>query len=178
MDERALLLLGILMVHSQHGYQMNEFIEINLSRVTDMKKSTAYATLDRLADAGYVDVHAEQAGKRPIRKVYAITDKGRDHFLKLLRENLAEADEMKFSSDIGMMFLDHIPFEESLPLLEDRLQKLKTQIQIHESAPQHGFGFGVDLAMEHHLVHLKADYDWLMVAMQRLRASHADENSR
>lgn len=174
MDERALLLLGILMVHSQHGYQINEFIEMNLSRVTDMKKPTAYATLDRLAEAGYVDVHAEQAGKRPTRKVYAITGKGREHFLKLLRENLAQADEMKFSSDVGMMFLDHIPFEESLPLLQERLQKLKIQIQIHESAPQHGFGFGVDLAMEHHLVHLKADYAWLDSTIERLRSSYVD----
>lgn len=52
MDERALLLLGMHMVHSQHDYQINEFIEMNLSRVTNLKKSTACATLDRLADAG------------------------------------------------------------------------------------------------------------------------------
>ena len=30
MDERALLLLGILRGQSQHGYQINEFIERNL----------------------------------------------------------------------------------------------------------------------------------------------------
>jgi DNA-binding PadR family transcriptional regulator len=51
MDERALLLLGVLRVQSQHGYQINEFIERTLGRVTDMKKPTAYAILERLSAA-------------------------------------------------------------------------------------------------------------------------------
>ena len=173
MDERALLLLGILMAQSQHGYQINEFIEKNLSRVTDMKKSTAYATLDRLSDAGYVEMHAQQEGNRPVRKVYAITPEGSVHFLNLLRANLAKADEMNFASDIGMMFLDHLPYQETLPLLQDRLRQLKAQIELYQSAPQHGFGFGVDFAVEHHLVHLKADYQWLGSVIQRLRENHS-----
>jgi hypothetical protein len=32
-DERILLLLGLLTTQSQHGYQINEFIEHNLGRV-------------------------------------------------------------------------------------------------------------------------------------------------
>ena len=76
MDERALLLLGMLRAQSQHGYQINEFIERNLSRVTDMKKPTAYAILDRLARDGYVRVHSEQEGNRPPRNVYYLTVNG------------------------------------------------------------------------------------------------------
>ncbi|HYB01600.1 MAG TPA: hypothetical protein VED37_15385 [Ktedonobacteraceae bacterium] len=43
MDERMLLLLGLLKAQSQHGYQINEFIEHNLKRMIDMKRSTAYS---------------------------------------------------------------------------------------------------------------------------------------
>lgn len=169
MEERALLLLGILMVHSQHGYQINEFIEMNLRRVTDMKKPTAYATLDRLADAGYVDVHTEKAGKRPTRKIYSITPQGEKYFFELLRTNLAQADKMNFGSDIGMMFVDHLPYDEALTLLEKRKQQLSLEIELHEGAPEHGFGFGVNFAMEHHLVHLKADFEWLSSVIERLK---------
>ena len=168
MDERALLLLGLLMAQSQHGYQINEFIERNLSRVTDMKKSTAYATLDRLCEAGFVDVHSEQEGNRPPRKVYAITTTGQVRFLELLRLNLSQTDRMNFASDIGMMFLDHLPHQESLELLRERLGLLKAQVDVLQMAPQHGFGFGVDFAVEHHLVHLKADYEWLSSVIHRL----------
>lgn len=167
-DERALLLLGILMAQSQHGYQINEFIEKNLSRVTDMKKPTAYATLDRLADAKYVETHVEQEGNRPPRKVYAITPSGVNHFMNLLRANLAQIDRMNFSSDIGMMFLDHLTRKESIPLLQERLDRLKREIELYESAPKHGFGVGVDYAVEHHLVHLKADFAWVQSVIDRM----------
>jgi DNA-binding PadR family transcriptional regulator len=76
-DERALLLLGVLMTQSQHGYQINDFIENRLCRIADMKKATAYAQLDRLHGGGMVDIEIEQVGNRPPRKVYTITDAGR-----------------------------------------------------------------------------------------------------
>ncbi|HET8628279.1 MAG TPA: PadR family transcriptional regulator, partial [Thermomicrobiales bacterium] len=76
-DERALLLLGVLMTQSQHGYQINDFIERTLCNVTAMKKPTAYLILDRLAAAGHVSVRSEQQGNRPPRKVYTVTDSGR-----------------------------------------------------------------------------------------------------
>lgn len=169
MDERELLLLGLLNVQSQHGYQMNEFIERNLSRVTNMKKPTAYALLERLGQAGYVEMRAEQEGKRPPRKVYSITSSGEELFLRLLRENLARAERMTFAGDVGLMFLDHLPRQEALDLLRQRLKNLKAQISAHEQAPRHEHGLGVDLAVEHLLVLLRAEHDWLLSTILRLQ---------
>ncbi len=174
-DERSLLLLGLLLVQSQHGYQLNEFIERNLSRVTDMKKSTAYATLDRLCDAGFVDKHMEQEGNRPPRKVYAMTSAGKQHFYDMLRENLSHADQMNFASDIGMMFLDHLSRKEVLKLLESRLHQLQTQVDAYASAPKHRYGLGVDFAIEHHLVHLRADVTWLHSIIHRIKEDESDD---
>ena len=85
MEQRSLILLGLLMGQSQHGYQINEFIERNLSTVTDMKKPTAYATLDKLSQNGYIDIQLEQEGNRPTRKVYSINDSG-NLFLSIIIE--------------------------------------------------------------------------------------------
>jgi len=169
LDERELLLLGILKVQSQHGYQINEFIERNLSRVTDMKKPTAYALLERLSQAGYVEVRSEQEGKRPPRKVYSITPSGERVFIDLLRENLARAERMTFAGDVGLMFLDHLPQAEALDLLRQRLSHLKEQISAHERAPRHEHSQGVDLAMEHILMLLRAEQTWLTATIQRLQ---------
>lgn len=173
MDERALLLLGILRAQSQHGYQVNEFIERNLSRVTDMKKATAYAILDRLSQGGYVSVQSEQAGNRPPRKVYTITLSGEDLFLQLLRENLCSFDSSAIAGDIGLMFLDELPRDDALSCLEKRLDKLDQQIAIYEQAPPHGHGLGVDLALDHVLHLLRADRDWLARAIERLGSSES-----
>lgn len=169
MDERELLLLGILSVQSQHGYQINEFIERNLSRVTVMKKPTAYALLERLCQAGYVEARSEQAGNRPQRKVYSITPSGKQLFLSLLRDNLAHAERLTFAGDVGLMFLDELPREEALDLLRQRLASLGEQISVYEQAPKHEHGLGVDLALEHILVLLRAERDWLGATIQRLQ---------
>jgi DNA-binding PadR family transcriptional regulator len=170
-DERELLLLGILSVQSQHGYQINEFIERNLSRVTDMKKPTAYALLERLGQAGYVEVRSQQEGKRPPRKVYSITSAGKQLFLDLLRDNLAHAERMTFAGDVGLMFLDHLPREEALDLLRLRLKRLGEQISVYEQSPRHEHSLGVDLAMQHILVLLRAEQGWLAATIERLQAA-------
>lgn len=171
MDERALLLLGILKAQSQHGYQINEFIERNLSRVTDMKKATAYAVLDRLSRGDYVSVRSEQAGNRPPRKVYTITAAGEELFLRLLRENLCRADSLARAGDIGLMFLDELPHDDVLTCLRERLIRLDQQIEAYEQAPSHGHGSGVDLALDHVRHLLGADRAWLASAIDRLAAA-------
>jgi DNA-binding PadR family transcriptional regulator len=170
MDERNLLLLGILKAQSQHGYQINEFIEKNLSHVTDMKKSTAYTLLDRLSDAGLVSMQQDQEGNRPPRKVYSITQAGENEFNALLKGILSKSDRLLFPGDIGLMFMDHLPISETVSCLEERLEQVDEQLQAHESAPGHGFGVGVDLAMAHHIAILRAESEWLHQVVERLKS--------
>jgi DNA-binding PadR family transcriptional regulator len=169
MDERALLLLGILRAQSQHGYQINEFIERNLSRVTDMKKPTAYAILDRLSRDGYVQMRTEQEGNRPPRKVYSITPKGEQAFEDLLRTTLAHADRFSAPGDIGLMFLAHLPPAEAIVLLEQRLADLAGQRASYERAPRHEYDLGARLAIERILLHMETERLWLADAIALLR---------
>lgn len=168
MDERSLLLLGLLKMQSQHGYQINEFIEKNMARVTDMKKATAYAILDRLSDAGYITVHSEQEGNRPPRKVYSITPTGEEQFFALLRTNLSEADPMLFPSSIGLMFLDHLPRPDVVACLNARLAAVEERIASFERAPKHRYNLGASLAVEHLLTLMQADRDWLVRTLEQL----------
>lgn len=162
------MLLGILKVQSQHGYQINEFIERNLHAVTDMKKATAYATLDRLSTLGHVDVQIERVGNRPPRRVYAITAAGERHFQELLRTNLAGAERMSASGMVGLMFVDHLPREEAAALLRQRVVELTSAIESYAQAPAHPDQVGVDLAVSRQLALLRADRNWLAAAIGRL----------
>ncbi|HEX2347799.1 MAG TPA: PadR family transcriptional regulator [Ktedonobacterales bacterium] len=175
MDERTLLLLGMLRIESQHGYQLNEFIEHNLGRVTDMKKPTAYALLDRLEQAGAINSRLEQEGNRPPRKVYAITEQGRQLFVRLLSETLASAEPYVIAGDVGLMFLDALPLEDALKLLEQRLQTVRAQVAEIEHVPAHHMGLGVDLVIEHQAALLRADEAWLTQLIARLQAQPAKE---
>ena len=175
MDERALLLLGILRAQSQHGYQINEFIERNLSRVTDMKKPTAYAILDRLSRDGYVQMRTEQEGNRPPRKVYSITPKGEQAFEDLLRKTLARSDRFSAPGDIGLMFLTELPGAEAVTLLEQRLADLDEQRASYKRAPRHDYDLGARLAIERILLHLEAERGWLTDTITMLRETSDSE---
>jgi DNA-binding PadR family transcriptional regulator len=177
MDERTLLLLGMLRIESQHGYQLNEFIEHNLGRITDMKKPTAYSLLDRLEQSGAIDSRLEQEGSRPPRKVYTITAQGQQLFTRLLRETLAEAAPYIIAGDVGLMFLDALPLDEVIALLQQRLDAVRKQLDGISHIPAHNIGLGVDLAIEHQLVLLRADEVWLTDLIQRLPARSATARS-
>jgi DNA-binding PadR family transcriptional regulator len=174
MDERTLLLLGILRVQSQHGYQINEFIERSLGRVTDMKKPTAYALLDRLSQGGYIAVHTEQEGGRPPRKVYTITPAGERLYFELLRAQLAEPNREPAAGGIALLFLDDLAEGERIALLRQRMAKLEELIAGCERAPKHEHGLGVDLAIEQQVYLLRAEHEWLsVVLLPRLEQAQA-----
>jgi DNA-binding PadR family transcriptional regulator len=174
MDERELLVLGLLKSQRQHGYQINEFIEKNLGRVSDMKKATAYAILKRLNKAGYVEVSHEQEGNRPPRQVYTITPLGEKKFDGLLRFSLANHDQVTPAGDIGLMFLDHLPKEEVTACLRERLHKLEELLSWFEASPAHGHGIGVDLSNRHRIALLRCDRDWLSQAIKDIEEDHGN----
>jgi DNA-binding PadR family transcriptional regulator len=167
-DDRALLLLGVLMTQSRHGYQINEFIERQLCDVVTMKKPTAYALLDRLAGDGFISVHVEQEGNRPPRKVYTITSAGRELFDGLLKTNLSSLDSPVFADDIGLMFLNHLPQDQVVELLRKRLELLEGVLENTVEVPPHSGMLTVHIALDHVMTLRRADRDWMIATIARM----------
>ena len=176
MDHHALLLLGLLKNQAQHGYQLNDFIEKNLARVTNLKKPTAYALLERLRESGLVEAKLEQEGNRPPRKVYALTQTGEAEFLGLLRTELSRAEPISSPESAALMFMTELELPERIKCLETRLGQLKTHIANLEQVPVHKST--VNLALERQLVLLKADHDWLEQVLNNLKSNQKSRVSK
>lgn len=174
-DERALLLLGVLMDQSQHGYQVNDFIERRLARVYPMKKPTAYAILDRLEAAGAITVQVEQTGNRPPRKVYTITPAGRSLFQALLEANLRQFDEPASGGDIGLIFLSRLDRAIALDALRERLDRLDASLADLRGPVSGGHHehLRLDLAYDRARMLREAERDWLRDTIIRLEAEPA-----
>jgi DNA-binding PadR family transcriptional regulator len=167
-DHNALLLLGLLRTQSQHGYQLFDFIERNLSRFTNLKKPTAYAMLDRFHKDGLVDVRIEQEGNRPPRKVFELTPTGQARFLELLERTLSNVAVQNTTGDVGLMFLDQLEPSQQRECLEARLTELQARVETLESVPEHAHSTSVNHAIEHQLTLLRADRDWHAQLIARL----------
>ena len=162
--ERQLLLLGVLRAQKMHGYQLNEFLERRYDFITDLKPSTAYYLLDKLATDGYVQMHYEQVGKRPRRRVYEITPKGEAYFFELLQANLSGRTAPVYADEVGLAYINEI----SNAAAHDHLAQKRALVQAeldHLSAVNERLltssGRQIHRALDHHLALVRAELVWL-----------------
>ena len=169
--ERQLLLLGLLRAQKMHGYQLNEFLERSYDFVTDLKPSTAYYLLDKLATEGYVQVQVEQVGNRPPRRVYELTPAGEARFLELLRANLAGRTAPVYADEIGLSFMNELSRVEVHHSLAEKCQFIRAELDRlggMETALRAGGSEQVYLALDHHLTLLRAEVAWFDNLLERL----------
>ena len=127
--EKKLLLLGLLLSHGMHGYQLNELLQHNPGISISLKKSNAYKLLNDMEVDGWVTHTQEQEGNRPQRRVYSVTKDGEAAFYRLLRENLSSHPSPEFPGVVGLDFLYLLPAEEAATLLETRLTFVEEKFQ-------------------------------------------------
>jgi DNA-binding PadR family transcriptional regulator len=169
-----LILLGILQEGKTHAYRLNEYVNHAMSLYTDIKKSKVYYTLEKLEKDGFVEHEIEREGKRPERRVYQITDKGKALFLQLLHENLGEFTRTYFNDDIGIAFMDQLSNQEVGELLEKKRGMVQSALQQFSGVPDHDNNW--QYVITHNIAHLKADLDWIESMISELDKK-GDESS-
>jgi DNA-binding PadR family transcriptional regulator len=121
--DKQLLLLGILSTHSLHGYELNELLKSSANAIR-IGKANAYQLLAKLEKDGLIEGREEQIDKRPPRTVYTITETGQLEFSRLLQEQLAEYQPLDYPNGISLNFMNVLPPEIAVPLLEQRATRL------------------------------------------------------
>ncbi|MCP4538006.1 MAG: PadR family transcriptional regulator [Chloroflexi bacterium] len=167
--EKKLLLLGLLRMQEMHGYQLNELIDSHLGTSVHLKKPTAYRLLNQMTDDEWITFREEREGNRPPRRVYTITPNGEAAFQRLLRKSLADYKPVDFVGNIGLLFLDAVPAEETTSLLQNRraiVGSLLQKVQTHEES--HG---SFQLMLEHQKRHLATELEWLDEVITRIESS-------
>ncbi len=77
-------ILGFLNYHPYTGYDLKKIFDTSVRHFWPADQSQIYRTLARLTERGFVEVEKVPQEDRPDRKVYYITDAGRDELLKWL----------------------------------------------------------------------------------------------
>ena len=167
--EKKLLLLGLLLSHGMHGYQLNEMLQHNPGTPITLKKSNAYKLLNDMEKDGWVTHTEEQEGNRPQRRVYTVTEEGKTAFYRLLRKNLSTYPTPEFPGVVGLDFLYMLPTAEVVALLEQRYQAVQGKFQQLD-----------DVSVEIRQSHLATDYlhhyyatelQWLTGTIDHLRSA-------
>lgn len=166
--EKKLLLLGLLLTHGMHGYQLNEVLQQNPGTPISLKKSNAYKLLNDMEKDGWVSHIQEQEGNRPQRRVYTVTEDGEAAFYRLLRENLSTHPSPEFPGVVGLDFIYMLSAEEANSLLEKRRRVVDGKFQQLD-------GISIEIRQSHlsteylHQYYAK-EIEWLTEVIARLQS--------
>jgi DNA-binding PadR family transcriptional regulator len=172
---RQMVLLGLLLERPMYGQQIREVIEQHHRLFAEaIKKPTIYYQLERLVQDGDLEVRQEsveapgtglahEALALRERAVYHITERGRTHFLTLLRQALGGADAPLGDLDAGLFFLDRLAPAEAAALLRERYVRVaRERAGLTEAL---GSGYIEDrahrLVADRQLALLDAELNWL-----------------
>ena len=164
--DRELLLLGLLLQGQMHGYHLNEYLQHTMGFCTDMKKPTAYYTLNRLEKEEYIQHQMQREGNRPERRVYRLTEAGRAFFYGLLRSRLREFSRTYYNDDIAIAFMDRLPGAEVRQLLLEKREMAESVL--HELRRLPGHAGSARYVVTHNIAHLETELAWLDGMLEEL----------
>lgn len=162
-----LFVLGLVNQKNIHGYEIKATAKLwGVERWARIQDGSIYHALAKLEEEGLiVQRPVEMSDNNRPRYVYAVTDKGRESFLVLLRETCRTAFSEGRSIDIALAFIDHLPSGERTALLQERHEKLiaarddllRGFDDLKQYANLHPW---VPLGMHHSLARLEAEIAW------------------
>jgi PadR family transcriptional regulator AphA len=125
-------LLGILSYQPMTGYEVKQFFDASVQHFWNAELSQIYPTLKQLEEAGYVDKHIEVQESRPNRKIYEITEAGREEFARWVREPATPA-HLRDPFLIKIFFGAELPVEDILIQLRRQLEEEQKMLAFSET---------------------------------------------
>lgn len=123
------LILYLLNIKPSHGYNIQRFIEVNgIDKWSRIQSGSIYYALDKLEKEGYIYTLKEERNGARIRKIYDITDEGKEELRNALKKELekpiagAESDKFMIYSMINKLTKEEITasVEKHLKVLREK----------------------------------------------------------
>lgn len=149
-----------------HGHQIRRAAQIDRTELwADIKPGALYGALHRMADERViVTVRTEQAGNRPARTIYAITDEGRRELASYRDELLRDARLRPDPFDLALQHAVGALSDTDLrAMLEERSRALTTQRATFERLWTEAEPYltpAERLSFQHTLRRLTLEIDW------------------
>lgn len=125
-------LMGLLAEGEKHPYQLEKDVQYREMRTwTDLSMSSIYKLLRKLEKGGLVGSRSEITEGNRARKVYSLTDEGKEHLKGTIKSLLTEPTPIKQSFYVAIYNQDLLSEEEARECLQEYREKLKEQIKCY-----------------------------------------------
>jgi len=170
-------MLGILAQKDLHGYELKSSFDEKVGEFWSLNYGQIYSTLDRLEKDDLVTHDRQAQEKRPDRKIYSITKKGRKELDEWLAAPINRVRALRDDFFIKLVFtgkdnpgpvLDLIEKQKALYLRQmNHLTHQKVALKKKAKDPA---ALTTELLMDAGLFHAEADIKWLTLCEAKIKA--------
>lgn len=173
-------ILGLVDRKPTTGYEIaKEFKEKDLSNFWSARHSQIYPELRKLTEEGLLEYEVEISGEIQEKKVYRITERGRQEFVQWLLKDEAMQPTFKDRFRLRIYFISRMPPKEAEALLKSQLtqreKKLAFLVGSQERYPKlpeyQSDRFGDYLVLRGAILREQAYVDWLEESIRAVQES-------
>lgn len=128
-------ILGFLNYEPMTGYDLKKLVDVSVSHFWPAVQSQIYKTLGRMEADEWVTVETIPQEPRPPRKVYSITETGKDELFRWLETPQPPA-ETRLAWLIQVFFAGNISDEKIIALLEHQRDIYQKRLQGFSAIPE------------------------------------------
>ncbi len=128
-------ILGFLNYKPLSGYDLKKIFDTSVQHFWSADQSQIYRTLARLTEQGWAEMQVVEQSDRPDRKVYHITQAGRDELRQWLLSPIRLAAS-RSAALIQVFFAGQLSDEEILSMFERVAEQMRAGLKQLEQIPQ------------------------------------------
>ncbi len=168
-------ILGLLHYRDLHGYRIKEVLEQNFGHMWTINFGQIYPNLKKMLEEELITVEEQNClgEKGPPRKLYSITEKGKQVFADWIASSPEKAMLLRDPFLMRFVFFGFGRKADALKIVEEQLEQYQTQLQFREQnlAKWQQNDIYVNLMAELGVKMNKMFLEWLQSAKQRIMES-------
>lgn len=121
------------------GYDLSKTFRASMAHYWHARHGQIYPTLDKLKRRGFVSCRKLIQRDRPNKKLYSLTEKGRNELVRWLRAPKRPL-QMKNEGLLKARFYAHLPMDEALTLLAEERQESEALLAAYRTIEREEHG--------------------------------------
>lgn len=163
-------ILGLLMQQPMHGYDIDGQFEEGLRHICHVNISQIYAYLKNMEERDWLESETIYQSTNPPKKVFHVTDKGREEMQRWLSEPVDSNRQMRDELLTKIFFMWRIAPDQLPALIETQLEIYRKWRDEHLERRANATGFLQHVLAEAGSRHAETDYEWLLWVREQVQA--------
>ena len=123
-------LLGVLMTGPKHGYEMHTYFSSNMDQFWHLSMSQIYALLKRMEKNGVVISKGEWQNNRPAKKIFSITQTGKEGFLSWIYSPVNHVRNLRIEFMAKLFFIKELKLKRATDIIDQQIAILQEKLHL------------------------------------------------